>query len=106
MSFGRIGGVGSVPKFQKIKSVQELQPRINSQPPFRRANPEGGFISVRNSRWILFALLTFAVAAASSLDNTFAFDVSNMQPNLQVRIVQKPTQGSHETEQRRQKRRL
>ncbi|KAL2838421.1 kinase-like domain-containing protein [Aspergillus pseudodeflectus] len=38
-------GRGPVPKFQKLKSVQELQPRINAQPPFRRANPEGGFIS-------------------------------------------------------------
>ncbi len=53
MSFGRTPGVGLVPKFQKIKSVQELQPRINSQPPFRRANPEGGFISVRHSRGAL-----------------------------------------------------
>ena len=39
-------GGGPVPRFQKVKSVQELKPRINSQPPFRRANPEGGFISV------------------------------------------------------------
>jgi dual specificity protein kinase YAK1 len=49
-SFGRTPGAGSVPKFQKIKSVQELQHRINAQPPFRRANPEGGFISVRDSQ--------------------------------------------------------
>jgi hypothetical protein len=46
-------GAGSIPKFQKIKSVQELQPRINSQPPFRRANPEGGFISVRGTYSVL-----------------------------------------------------
>lgn len=39
-------GRGPVPKFQKTKSVQDLQPRINAQPPYRRANPEGGFISV------------------------------------------------------------
>jgi dual specificity protein kinase YAK1 len=45
-SFSRTPGAGSVPKFQNIKSVQEVQPRINSQPAFRRANPEGGFISV------------------------------------------------------------
>ncbi|KAF9884397.1 dual specificity protein kinase yak1 [Aspergillus nanangensis] len=38
-------GRGPVPKFQKIKSVQELHPRTNVQPPYRRANPEGGFIS-------------------------------------------------------------
>ncbi|KAF7133635.1 hypothetical protein CNMCM5793_004933 [Aspergillus hiratsukae] len=38
-------GRGPIPNFQKIKSVQELQARINAQPPYRRANPEGGFIS-------------------------------------------------------------
>lgn len=37
---------GPVPKFQKCLRVSELQPVINSQPPFRRANPEGGFLSV------------------------------------------------------------
>ena len=37
---------GPVPRFQKVKNVQALQPKINSQPAFRRANPEGGFISV------------------------------------------------------------
>lgn len=39
-------GRGPVPKFQKVKSIHDLQPRINAQPPYRRANPEGGFISV------------------------------------------------------------
>jgi dual specificity protein kinase YAK1 len=56
LPFARTPGAGSVPKFQKIKSVQELQHRINSQPPFRRANPEGGFISVRDSDRILAIL--------------------------------------------------
>lgn len=41
-----IPGRGPVPKFQKIHSVQELRPRMNVQPAYRRANPEGGFISV------------------------------------------------------------
>jgi dual specificity protein kinase YAK1 len=40
-----IGG-GPVPKFQTVKNTADLQPKINAQPPFRRANPEGGFISV------------------------------------------------------------
>jgi dual specificity protein kinase YAK1 len=39
-------GLGPVPRFRKVQSAQELQPRINVQPLFRRANPEGGFISV------------------------------------------------------------
>ena len=37
---------GPVPRFTKVRSVQELRPRVNQQPAFRRANPEGGFISV------------------------------------------------------------
>jgi dual specificity protein kinase YAK1 len=39
-------GRGPVPEFTKIRSVSDLQPKINAQPAFRRANPEGGFISV------------------------------------------------------------
>lgn len=35
-----------VPRFKKLKRVEELEPKINPQPAFRRANPEGGFISV------------------------------------------------------------
>jgi hypothetical protein len=35
-----------VPKFEKCTSTADLRPQINTQPPFRRANPEGGFISV------------------------------------------------------------
>jgi len=46
----QVPGRGPVPKFQKIKSVQELQPRVHTQPAYRRANPEGGFISV-SGRW-------------------------------------------------------
>lgn len=38
---------GPAPRFKKLDSIQDLQPRINSQPAFQRANPEGGFISVR-----------------------------------------------------------
>lgn len=40
-------GRGPVPEFSKVRSMADLQPRINAQPAFRRANPEGGFISVR-----------------------------------------------------------
>jgi dual specificity protein kinase YAK1 len=36
----------TVPEFKKIKSPNELQPKNTRQPRFRRANPEGGFISV------------------------------------------------------------
>jgi dual specificity protein kinase YAK1 len=35
-----------VPEFRKVRAVTDLQPKNSRQPPFRRANPEGGFISV------------------------------------------------------------
>ena len=37
---------GQVPRFQKVKSASDIHPRVNAQPQFRRADPEGGFISV------------------------------------------------------------
>lgn len=37
---------GSIPEFRELRYPSDLQPKINAQPPFRRANPEGGFISV------------------------------------------------------------
>jgi dual specificity protein kinase YAK1 len=33
-------------KFRIIASTSELTPTVNSQPKYRRANPDGGFISV------------------------------------------------------------
>ena len=39
-------GRGPVPKFKTVANTAELEPVINAQPPFRRAHPEGGFISV------------------------------------------------------------
>lgn len=41
-----VQGKGPVPEFTKLRAISDLQPRINAQPAFRRANPEGGFISV------------------------------------------------------------
>jgi dual specificity protein kinase YAK1 len=40
-----------VPKFQPVTNTADLKPKINAQPPFRRANPEGGFISVSPTCW-------------------------------------------------------
>ena len=37
-----------VPEFRKVNGPMDLQPKVTRQPPFRRANPEGGFISVSN----------------------------------------------------------
>ncbi|KAF2748008.1 kinase-like protein [Sporormia fimetaria CBS 119925] len=38
-------GRGPVPKFQRCTNTADLQPQVNLQPPFRRAAPDGGFIS-------------------------------------------------------------
>ncbi len=38
---------GPVPEFKKIRAMTDLRPKVTAQPAFRRANPEGGFISVR-----------------------------------------------------------
>ena len=48
MSAGPVVNKGPVPEFRPIRTAQDLRPRVNAQPPFRRANPEGGFISVSN----------------------------------------------------------
>jgi hypothetical protein len=37
---------GPVPELKKIRGPGDLKPKVNTQPAFRRANPEGGFISV------------------------------------------------------------
>ena len=60
---------GPVPKFKKVTAPTDLRPTVNSQPPFRRANPEGGFISVRSSRAVpppSLLLLTLATTAPPS----------------------------------------
>lgn len=51
-------GRGPVPKFEKCTSTADLRPQINAQPPFRRANPEGGFISVSSPFLGACAMLT------------------------------------------------
>lgn len=38
-------GRGHIPRAAKIKSTAELNPRVHTQPAYRRANAEGGFIS-------------------------------------------------------------
>ena len=44
---------GPIPRFKKVTNVRDLEPRINPQPAFRRAKPEGGFISVSYSKTIV-----------------------------------------------------
>ena len=59
-------GRGPVPEFSKIRSMGDLHPKVNAQPAFRRANPEGGFISVCYPSNLKIQSLKIIVASASS----------------------------------------
>ena len=72
-----------VPQFAKVHSVTELEPRVISQPPFRRANPEGGFISP------LQALTTHLPATYRICNPTFQYE-SSRNPR---RVLTKPSKG-------------
>ncbi|EEH35443.2 serine/threonine-protein kinase ppk15 [Paracoccidioides lutzii Pb01] len=74
---------GPVPRFVKIKSTQELKPRINAQPAFRRANPEGGFISP------LQALTTHLPSSYRICNPSFKYE-SSRNPR---RVLTKPSKG-------------
>ncbi|KAJ5142942.1 uncharacterized protein N7515_001729 [Penicillium bovifimosum] len=76
-------GRGPVPKFRKIQSVQELQPRMNVQPAYRRANPEGGFISPLQS------LTTHLPATYRICNPGFNYE-SSRNPR---RVLTKPSKG-------------
>ncbi|KAK5169851.1 dual specificity protein kinase yak1 [Saxophila tyrrhenica] len=72
-----------VPQFTKCQSAAELEPRINAQPPFRRANPEGGFISP------LQALTTHLPATYRICNPGFQYE-SSRNPR---RVLTKPSKG-------------
>ncbi|EMC92721.1 hypothetical protein BAUCODRAFT_151133 [Baudoinia panamericana UAMH 10762] len=74
---------GPVPQFTKCHDVAELQPRINRQPPFRRANPEGGFISP------LQALTSHLPSTYRICNPSFQYE-SSRNPR---RVLTKPSKG-------------
>ena len=74
---------GAVPQFAKVNDVASLEPRINAQPPFRRADPEGGFISP------LQALTTHLPATYRICNPTFQYE-SSRNPR---RVLTKPSKG-------------
>ena len=76
---------GPVPKFAKCLNTADLECKINDQPPFRRANPEGGFLSVCGNIASFYKdnLLTLPAAPARAY-NAAAADVPHMQPQFQV----------------------
>lgn len=77
------GTSDSVPQFTKVNGISDLNSHINSQPPFRRANPEGGFISP------LQALTTHLPATYRICNPGFQYE-SSRNPR---RVLTKPSKG-------------
>jgi dual specificity protein kinase YAK1 len=77
------GSRGIVPQMTKVHNVLDLKPQVNSQPPFRRANPEGGFISP------LQALTTHLPATYRICNPAFQYE-SSRNPR---RVLTKPSKG-------------
>jgi dual specificity protein kinase YAK1 len=77
------GSRGIVPQMTKVHNVLDLKPQINAQPPFRRANPEGGFISP------LQALTTHLPATYRICNPAFQYE-SSRNPR---RVLTKPSKG-------------
>jgi len=77
-------GIGPVPRVQKIKNMQDLRHKISQQPPYRRANPEGGFISP------LQALTTYLPATYRICNPSFKYE-SSRNPR---RVLTKPSKGT------------
>ncbi|KAI1331194.1 kinase-like protein [Xylariaceae sp. FL0255] len=73
-----------VPQFKKITAPSDLRPRVSSQPPFRRANPEGGFISP------LQALTVHLPATYRICNPNFKYE-SSRNPR---RVLTKPSKGT------------
>lgn len=74
---------GPVPKFTKCQNIADLDPQINEQPPFRRANPDGGFLSP------LQALTTQLPATYRICNPSFKYE-SSRNPR---RVLTKPSKG-------------
>ncbi|RDW70082.1 kinase-containing protein [Coleophoma crateriformis] len=76
-------GRGPVPEFTKIRSMADIKPKVNSQPAFRRANPEGGFISP------LQALTSHLPSTYRICNPSFKYE-SSRNPR---RVLTKPSKG-------------
>ncbi|KAG6002119.1 hypothetical protein E4U21_003445 [Claviceps maximensis] len=73
----------AVPEFRKVRDLSDLRPKNNRQPPFRRANPEGGFISP------LQALTSHLPATYRICNPNFKYETSR-NPR---RVLTKPSKG-------------
>ncbi|TVY92233.1 Dual specificity protein kinase [Lachnellula willkommii] len=76
-------GRGPVPEFRKVRDMTDLQPKVNAQPAFRRANPEGGFISP------LQALTSHLPSTYRICNPSFKYE-SSRNPR---RVLTKPSKG-------------
>ncbi|KAL2172220.1 hypothetical protein VTG60DRAFT_7064 [Thermothelomyces hinnuleus] len=74
---------GPVPEFRRIRTPTDLKPKVNDQPPFRRANPEGGFISPLQA-------LTVQLPATYRICNPGFKYESSRNPR---RVLTKPSKG-------------
>ncbi|KAI4175027.1 MAG: hypothetical protein LQ346_008148 [Caloplaca aetnensis] len=74
---------GPMPRFQRLERTSDLEPKINTQPAFRRANPEGGFISPLQS------LTTHLPATYRICNPAFKYE-SSRNPR---RVLTKPSKG-------------
>ncbi|PSS03872.1 kinase-like domain-containing protein [Coniella lustricola] len=83
MAAGPVAHKGPVPEFRKLRTAQDLRPKVNAQPAFRRANPEGGFISP------LQALTTHLPATYRICNPSFKYE-SSRNPR---RVLTKPSKG-------------
>ncbi|CAK1360126.1 Dual specificity protein kinase [Cercospora beticola] len=76
-------GKNVVPQFSRVYNASDLSAQVNTQPPFRRANPEGGFISP------LQALTTHLPATYRICNPAFQYE-SSRNPR---RVLTKPSKG-------------
>ena len=76
-------GLGPVPRFRKVQSLPEVPHKVNAQPLYRRANPEGGFLSP------LQALTTHLPSTYRICNPNFKYE-SSRNPR---RVLTKPSKG-------------
>ncbi|KAH8598311.1 kinase-like domain-containing protein [Bisporella sp. PMI_857] len=76
-------GKGPVPEFSRVRTLEDLRPKVNAQPAFRRANPEGGFISP------LQALTSHLPSTYRICNPSFKYE-SSRNPR---RVLTKPSKG-------------
>lgn len=75
--------LGPVPRFRKVQSMQDISHRVHTQPLYRRADPEGGFLSP------LQALTTHLPATYRICNPKFKYE-SSRNPR---RVLTKPSKG-------------